>query len=62
MMKRPQPEEKEDCDCCEADCECEDCERCTEQGLQVARDWIPPPAQGAGPAKGKPSQARRGAR
>ena len=49
--KRPQPEETQDCDCCEKDCECEDCERCAEPGLQVARDWIPPPAKGK-PAKG----------
>lgn len=46
--KRPGPEEKEDCDCCEADCECGDCERCSEESLQVARDWIPPPAKGKG--------------
>jgi hypothetical protein len=42
--KRPGPEEKEDCDCCEADCDCTDCERCREESVQVARDWIPPPA------------------
>jgi hypothetical protein len=49
--KRPGPEEKADCDCCEADCDCADCERCREEGLQVARDWIPPPAEGASKAK-----------
>ena len=51
MKARPQPEEKADCDCCEADCGCEDCERCSEEGIQVGKDWVPP-------AKGKP---RKGA-
>ena len=52
--KRPGPEEEEDCDCCEKDCDCDDCERCSEDAVQVARDWIPPPAQGS---KGPPPKA-----
>ena len=47
---RPQAEEQQECDCCEADCQCEDCERCRDAALQVAKDWVPPPATGQ-PAK-----------
>lgn len=43
--KRPLPDEKEDCDCCSPDCDCGDCERCSDDVVQVTRDWIPPPAQ-----------------
>lgn len=49
--KRPGAEEQEGCDCCEAECTCQDCERCRDEGVQVARDWIPPPARGK--AKGR---------
>jgi hypothetical protein len=44
--KRPQAEESQDCDCCGADCGCKDCERCADESVQVAKDWIPPPAKG----------------
>lgn len=50
--KRAGAEPIGDCDCCEADCDCADCERCRQEGLQVARDWIPPPARGAAEGKG----------
>lgn len=49
--KRPGTEEVEDCDCCAKDCECADCERCSEEAVEVAKDWIPPPAKGK-PRKG----------
>jgi len=39
------------CDCCEAECDCGDCERCAAEPLQAARDWIPPPATGGAKPK-----------
>lgn len=44
--KRPGPEETQDCDCCDAVCDCQDCERCRDAAVQVATEWIPPAAQG----------------
>jgi hypothetical protein len=49
---RPQAEEKEGCECCGKDCACKDCERCSEEGLEIGADWIPP-------AKGQEQAGKR---
>ena len=58
--KRPGLEEKEDCDCCPPDCDCGDCERCKEDAVQVARDWIPPPAKGTAAGTGARAATSKG--
>lgn len=63
--KKTGPDARQDCDCCEADCGCTDCERCSDAAVEVSSDWIPPPAMGAAGAKagkgGKP-KGRKGAK
>ncbi len=60
--KKTGPDFRQDCDCCGADCGCADCERCSEAAVEVARDWIPPPAKGeAGAAASPARKGRKGA-
>ena len=43
--KKTGPDFRQDCACCETGCDCKDCGRCAEAGVEAAGDRVPPPAR-----------------